>query len=84
MIRFRTTWDYEGLAKRIALILVGTEEVYFHEDSQKWQIGGGNNFWLHKEGDENCYLLNMRYESAEKVSALSFVFEWLLRVELLQ
>lgn len=98
MIKFRARrWTSKVLAQRIADILVGREDamksdpdeingIFWIEDSNKWQIGSGNNFWLHPEGPEKdeIWVLNGRYWTRARMNALATILEWLLGVELIE
>lgn len=82
MIRFTArNWTEEGLARRIGLMVNGVDEKWYDKELGRWQIGGGNNFWLRRIG-ENQYGFSYRYATEDKAQALRVMFEWLLGVQI--
>lgn len=93
-------WDERDLVERLALLVVGksitgpTAECMCHPHGpdvdglppmpRKWQLDGGNNHWLHPQGD-GVYLYCYRYWRADQMAALATVMKWLLfDVEILE
>ncbi len=72
------------LAKRIALMLFGKETVLFESraSGDRYQIGTGNNYWLHALPDGR-YRFNTRLSPEGKSAALQFMFTHYLAVVVL-
>lgn len=65
----------EELAKRISRMLFDADgSVFYDQDSDKYQIGGGNDYWLRRQpGGE--FRFSFRCQTAERVAALKFMLE---------
>lgn len=74
--------SFEDLAKRISRMLFDADDsVFYDQDSDKYQIGGGNDYWLHRQpGGE--FRFSFRYQTAERVAALKFMLENHLHVQI--
>ena len=84
MIEFFDPWDrtHEELAKRIARMLFDRDDgVFYMEDSGKYQIGAGDNHWLHDRGN-GIYRFNHRYFTPETEAAFRVLFVQYLSVRL--
>jgi hypothetical protein len=82
-------WEPFSLATRITDVLEGrpftTAEgnTFYDERSQKYQLGIGNDFWLHPE-PEARYVIHSRYGSREQMAALAVVLGWRLGVVIVE
>lgn len=81
MIKFtvRANWSDRHVACRVAQI-IGSADVDwdgenklatppFQQDETKWQLDGGNDWWLHKLGDHE-YGLSYRYDYAADMAKI--------------
>jgi len=83
MIRFKAwRWDQQELAQRLCQIVCGSDRVW-RQDTGRWQIGSGNDWWLHPQ-ENGTFLLHHRYGQKEKMLNLAAVLYWLLDVEILE
>ncbi len=76
-------WPEWPLARRIAALLYDEDWAEYDTMARKWQIGRGNDFWLHQTGDKT-YSLHCRLVTPEEKQALAVMLEWRLRVELIK
>ena len=74
----KAPWPSEDLADRLAALLVGRAEVFQEDDRpERFQLGAGNNWWLHVDGERE-WRLSARYCRGEEIKALGVVIEYLL------
>lgn len=86
-IRFKINplWkDYDSLARRIAMIVDGSEIVFTKESDYKWSIGRNNDWWMDRDLKTKDIVLAYRYGSGRKkeMEMLRGVIIWFLGIEL--
>lgn len=75
-IDFESDYTFPELAKRISLFLFGKDEVFSKEHGDGYQIGCGNNWWLHQLGEKK-FRLAYRYGNEDLKKAYEVVLKHL-------
>ncbi len=77
---FESDYSFPELAERLSFFLFGKNEVFSKEPhGDGYQIGVGNNWWLHQNGKQ--YRLAFRYGNPELMESYKIVLKhlWIAR-----
>lgn len=83
-VRIPVGWSARDLAEVLVVYLVGYRAGVFTDETEptRWQLGSGNNEWLHQSEDGEFWV-NFRYRwPVEDVVALAVLLRRLYRLEI--
>lgn len=83
-VRIPVGWSDQDLAEVLVVYLVGYKAGVFKDEAEptRWQLGSGNNAWLHWREDGGFWV-NFRHPwPVEDVAALAVLLRRLYRLEI--
>lgn len=83
-VRIRPEWSGQDLAEVLVVYLVGYRAGVYKDEEQptRWQLGEGNNVWLHQKEDGGFWVNFRNPWPAEDVAALAVLLRRLYRLEI--